>query len=222
METDTVWQQNVLPTPPAELATACLTRSSTTPEPAATATDLLLVASSDDAGVETGDQLEHLRTELGGLGVSPVVGDSMSEPPASRAPFGRALALRGFRWGKRFNHSWRSRRGIVVGGGASLRDKLAVKAGIEAVIGVHGLIAFYVADEAGGDSSYIGADGDLALFDHIASLRGTASGDAVNRLSSAGIQVRQSSGILETPALAADVAVATARVLYALMPAGRA
>ncbi len=72
---------------------------------------------------------------------------------------GSGRALGGFHWGRRFDHSWRSKRGIVLGGGASLRDKLTVKAEIEAVVGVHGLIAFYVADDAEGDKSYLGADG---------------------------------------------------------------
>ncbi len=221
MNTDTAWQPNVHPaTLSGELATSSLTRSTTVQ-------DLLLLATSHErAGVETTDQLKRLRTELGGLGVKPITwdcpnqwGDCVTEGPTSRALFRRALALRGFHWGRRFDYPSRSKRGIVLGGGASLHDKLAVKAGIEAVVGIHGLIAFYVADDTEGDSSYIGADGDLALFGRTASLRGTDSNHAVNRFSSASIHIEQSSGICESPALATEIAVAIARVLHALMPA---
>lgn len=229
------WQTGQ-PSLPTELAAACLTRPSIAPELAAeerraettcpTSDLLLLVPDEETAGVETGAQLEQLRTELTELGISPIVWnggtDPMTEGPTSPAPFRRALALRGFSWGQRSDHLWRSKRGIVLGGGASLREKLAVKAGIEAVVGAHGLIAFYVADDAAGDSSFVGADGDLALFRAIAGLRGTGSDHALNRLSSASIQIEQSCGILETPALAEAVAVATARVLHVLIPAGAA
>ncbi len=234
MNTDTVWQPNASANPPGELAT-CLTQ---TPAPetmvgrdrgerSAIPTDFLLLASNDASeGVDTGDQFDRLRGELEALGVTPIVWhclgqrrECLAEKSSSPSTFDRALALRGFHWGRRFDHSWRSKRGIVLGGGASLRDKLTVKAGIEAVVGVHGLIAFYVADDAEGDKSYLGADGDLALFGEINGLRGTAGGQTINRFSSASIQIEQSSGILETPALASAIAVATARVLHALMPA---
>ncbi len=233
MNTDTVWQPNASATSPGELAT-CLTQA---PAPetmvgrdrgqrSAIPTDLLLLASNEASeGVDTGDQFDRLRGELEALGVTPIVWhclgrrrDCLAEE-SLQGDFDRALALRGFHWGRRFDHSWRSKRGIVLGGGASLRDKLTVKAGIEAVTGFHGLIAFYVADDAEGDKSYLGADGDLALFGEISSLRGTAGSQTVNRFSSASIQIGQSSGILETPALASALAVATARVLHALMPA---
>jgi hypothetical protein len=126
--------------------------------------------------------------------------------------FPHAFAFHGFNWDET---DAGFKRGIVIGGRASLADKLAVKNAIEAEAGT-GVISFYVADGSG-NCSFPGPDGDLAAFSDLAELRGVSADNIVNRLSPAGgIQIEQSRGVRET-ALATGVATGVANALHDLV-----
>ena len=79
---DPVRQVNVVPTSPGEQATACLARPFSAPAISqrgrVPGDDLLLLAAGEHADIETSAQLEQLRAELGGLGVSPIVWDGLT------------------------------------------------------------------------------------------------------------------------------------------------
>lgn len=193
-----------------------------------------------DVEIGTGAQLSRLKAELVELGWVPTVwecrgfcsgGDtyrrwhvaSAEIQPASfpgfdhllkvYPPFRSAVALHGFRWGRRLGRPDEYKRGLIVGGRASKDDKLTIRAAIESEVGIRGLIAFYIADEREADASFRGLDGDLGTFDQIPYLRGTNARNVVNRLSPAGVQIEQSRGVRHRPILAEKVAIGIAKGL---------
>ncbi len=200
----------------------------------------LFAPHSGEAEIGTGVQLARLKTELNGLGWMPTVwecrgfcsGDEtyrrwhVDASEIQRAsfpgfehlltaypPFRSAVALHGFRWGRRLGKPEEHKRGLILGGRASQDDKLTMRAAIEREVGIRGLIAFYVADEREGDVSFRGLDGDLGNFDQTRYLRGTNARNVVNRLSPSGIQIELSRGIRHHPILAEKVAVGIAKAI---------
>lgn len=209
-------------------------------EHARTGSRRLLISAPHGGEVERGTsaQLEELRLELVGLGVAPAVWECRGEwgngeahrrwHVASRdldesafpglghlvsahGGFEHAVALHGFRWDEDPHDASTHRRGIVLGGRAPRAHKEAIRQEIAAAAGAR-RIAFFVADPAG-SSNHPGADGDLGAFPGLAELGGLAPDDLVNRLSAAGLQIEQSLGVRLDPALAGQVARASARVM---------
>lgn len=160
-----------------------------------------------------GNNQTYQRWHITSGDINPASFPGLDHLVARYSTFPHALAFHGFSWNET---SASFKEGIVIGGRASLADKLAVKAAIEAEVGT-GVISFYVADGSG-DHSFPGPDGDLAAFPDLAELRGVSADNIVNRLSPAGgIQIEQSRGVRETTLLATGVATGAANALHHLV-----
>jgi phage replication-related protein YjqB (UPF0714/DUF867 family) len=206
-----------------------------------TGTANLLIFAPHGGSIELGtsDELATAKSRLIALGTTPAVWDAQGIwgnnqtyqrwhitsgdiNPASYpglknlvktyATFPHAFAFHGFSWNEAKDSF---KLGIVIGGRASLGDKLTVMNEIEAAVGT-GVISFHIADGSG-DRSFPGTDGDLAAFSGLAELRGVSADNIVNRLSPAGgIQIEQSRGVRETT-LATHVATSVADALHSLI-----
>ncbi len=192
----------------------------------------------------TSDQLAHTKSELLNLGLVPTIWDCrgrwgggetferwhvtstdlrLASFPGleflmtSYLPFRYAVGLHGFSWERRDDDPSQYRRGIIIGGRASMSDKLAIRSAIEAELGISTLIAFYIADEVEGDQSFRGLDGDLTALGKSRRWRGTSVRNIANRLSPSGIHIEQSRGVRRNAIISEKVALGIAKGLDKLV-----
>ncbi len=209
-----------------------------------TGTDDLLIFAPHGGAIETGtsDQLATIDTELTILGTPAAVWDAQGTWGSGQThrrwhvtsedintvsfpgldhlvdtytTWPHALALHGFTWDETTDTAtWK--RGIVIGGRASLTHKQTIKDAIEDEVGV-GVISFVLTNTAGADVAIAGLDGNLGSFAKVSELRGTSTQNIVNRLSpTGGIQIEQSRGVRDNVTLAEQVAIGLANALHDL------
>ena len=130
--------------------------------------------------------------------------------------FPYAVALHGFTWNSESATdatTWRY--GIVIGGRATVAEKQAVMNAIVAQVGAN-KISFAIADPAGDVDFPNGPNGSVMAASGYSELRGVATDNIVNVLSSAGgIQLEQSRGVRET--YKSQVATGVANALSTLL-----